>query len=51
MINETKRNELLTFASDSSGQLDILWHDGHALGMDSSQVGAFEEANEVNLGI
>jgi len=40
---------LSTLASDSSGQLDVLGHDGNALGVDGAQVGVLEQANEVGL--
>jgi len=29
--------------------LDVLGHDGHALGMDGAKVGVLEQANEVRL--
>ena len=35
-----------TFTTDTSGQLDILGHDGDTLGMDSAKVGVFEETDE-----
>ena len=38
------------FSSDSPSQLDILWHDGHTLGVDGAQVGVLEKTNEVGLG-
>ena len=42
-------NILGTFATDPAGQLDVLGHDGHALGMDGAQVGVFKETNQVSL--
>lgn len=39
-----------SLASDSSGELDILGHDGNSLGVDGAEVGVFEETNEVGLG-
>ena len=36
--------------TDSAGELHVLWHDGDSLGVDSAQVGVFEETNEVSLG-
>ena len=39
-----------SLSSDSSGELDILWHDGDSLGVDGAEVGVFEETNEVGLG-
>ena len=38
------------FAYDPAGELDILRHDGHALGMDRAEVGVLKEADEVGLG-
>ena len=37
------------FSSDSPSQLDILWHDGHTLGVDGAQVGVLKETNQVSL--
>lgn len=42
-------NNLSTFSTDSSGQLDILWHDGDTFGVDGAQVGIFEETDEVSF--
>ena len=36
-----------SLASDSSGQDEVLLHDGHSVGMDSAQVGVLEETNQV----
>ena len=41
---------LSTLAADPAGELDVLGHDGHALGVDGAQVGVLEEADEVGLG-
>ena len=30
--------------------MDILWHNGHTLGVNGAQVGIFEKTNEVSLG-
>ena len=38
------------FTTDAAGELDVLWHDGDALGVDGAKVGVFEETNEVGLG-
>ena len=40
---------LSTLSTDTSGQLDILWHDGDTLGVDGAQVGVLEESDEVSL--
>ena len=44
------RAHLGALATDAAGQLDVLGHDGHALGVDRAQVGVLEEANQVRLG-
>jgi len=41
---------LSALAPDPSRELDVLWHDGHPLGVDSAQVGVLEEADQVGLG-
>ena len=40
---------LSSLTTDSSGQLDVLWHNGDTLGVDGAQVGIFEETNQVCL--
>ena len=40
---------LSALATDAAGQLDVLGHDGHALGVDGSQVGVLEQADQVGL--
>ena len=39
-----------TFTTDSAGELDVLWHDGNALGVDGAKVGILEKTDEVSLG-
>ncbi|GFH13542.1 uncharacterized protein HaLaN_09444 [Haematococcus lacustris] len=39
-----------SLAPDAAGQLDVLGHDGHALGVDGRQVGVLEQAHQVRLG-
>ena len=41
---------LSSLSSNSSGQLDILWHDGDSLGVDGAQVGVLEETDQIGLG-
>ena len=41
---------LRALATDAAGQLDVLGHDGHTLGVDGGQVGVLEEADQVGLG-
>ena len=40
---------LSPLATDSSGQLDVLGHDGDTLGMDGAQVGVLEQADQVGF--
>ena len=40
---------LSSLSTDSSGQLDVLWHDGDTLSVDGTQVGVLEQSNEVSL--
>ena len=46
VASETRLGAL---ATDAAGELDVLGHDGDALGVDGAQVGVLEEANEVGL--
>ena len=36
-------------SADTTGQLDVLGHDGHTLGVDGAQIGVLEETNQVGL--
>ena len=45
----SKRN-LSTFSSDSSCQLDVLWHDGDPLGVDGAKICVLEETDQVSFG-
>ena len=40
---------LSALATDTAGQLDVLGHDGHPLGVDGAQVGVLEETHQVGL--
>lgn len=40
---------LRALTTDTSGELDVLGHDGNTLGMDGAQVGVLEESNKVSL--
>ena len=44
-----RRSNLGALATDAAGKLDVLGHDGDALGVDGAEVGVLEEANEVGL--
>ena len=41
--------DLSSFSTDSSGQLDVLWHDGDPLGVNCTQICVFEESHEVGF--
>merc|ERR1712001_46523 len=38
-----------SLATDSSSQLNILWHDSNSLGVNGAQVSVFKETNQVSL--
>ena len=38
-----------TLSSDPPGQLDVLGHDGHTLGVNGAQVGVLEQTDQVGL--
>ena len=40
---------LRSLSSDAAGQLHVLRHDGHSLGVDRAEVGVLEQAHEVSL--
>ena len=44
------QTNLGTLATDSARQLDVLRHDGDALGVNRAQVGVFEQTDQVGLG-
>ena len=46
---KTKVNRNLSFATDSSCQLDVLWHDGDSLGVDGAEVGVFKDSDQVSF--
>ncbi len=41
---------LRALATDTAGKLDVLGHDGDALGVDRAEVGVLEQRGEVRLG-
>ena len=47
---KVNKGRSVAFATDSAGELDVLGHDGHSLGVDGAEVGVLEETNEVSLG-
>ena len=50
LLRKNQAKNLSTLATDSAGKLDVLGHDGDALGVDGAQVGVLEETNQVGLG-
>jgi len=40
---------LSTLPSNTTSQLDVLWHNGHSLGVDGAQVCVFEQSHQVSL--
>ena len=42
-------DNLSTLSADTAGQLDVLGHDGHSLGVDRAQVGVLKESDQVGL--
>jgi len=40
---------LCSLSTDLAGQLNVLGHDGDALGVDGAQVGVFKQTNKVSL--
>jgi len=48
-MSERAAEDLGPLSSDPPGQLDILWHDGHTLGVDGAQVGVLKQTNQVGL--
>ena len=42
-------NCLSSLTTDTTGQLDVLWHDGDTLGVDSAQVGVLKQTNQISL--
>jgi len=43
-------NILGAFSTNAASELDVLGHDGDALGVDGAEVGVLEQADEVGLG-
>ena len=41
--------QLRALTTDAAGQLNVLGHDGHTLGVDGAQVGILEQTNQVCL--
>ena len=43
------RADLSSLPTNAASKLDVLGHDGDPLGVDGSQVGVFEQADQVSL--
>ena len=46
---ESSGEDLSPLATDAACQLDVLWHDGHTLGVDGAQVGVLKETDQVGF--
>ena len=44
-----KRSFLSSLTADSSCQLDVLWHNGHTLGVNGAQVGVLKQTDQVSF--
>ena len=42
-------SDLCSLSTDSAGQLNVLGHNGHALGVDGAQVGVFKQTDKISL--
>merc|ERR1719309_1023250 len=42
-------SDLSTLSTDTTRRLDVLWHDGHALGVNGAQIGVLEQTDQVGL--
>ena len=40
---------LSTFSTDAACELNVLWHDGHPLGVNRTQVGVLKQTHQVSL--
>ena len=49
-VHQGSMMRLSTLTTDTTSQLDVLWHDCNTLGVDGAQVGVLEETDEVGLG-
>lgn len=46
-FNERNVENLGSFTTDTSGQLDVFGHNGDTLSMDGAQIGVFKQTNQV----
>lgn len=47
--DKTRNTVLCAFTTDTTGELDVLGHNGHTLGMDSTQIGVFKQTYQISL--
>ena len=47
--DKAQASNLRALSTDTTGELNVLGHDGDTLGVDSAQVGVLKETNEVGL--
>ncbi|PAV72672.1 hypothetical protein WR25_24662 [Diploscapter pachys] len=50
VLDRVSVTALVAFASDPSGELDVLGHDRHSLGVDRAQIGVLEQADQIGFG-
>ena len=48
-INESNETDSGALTTDAAGELHVLGHDGHTLGVDGAKVGVLEETDHVGL--
>lgn len=48
-IPEMTTNTLCTLSTNTTGELDVLGHDGDTFGMDSAQVGILKQTHQVSF--
>ena len=48
LSHDLKKN-LSSFTSDSSGQLNVLWHNGDSFSVNGTEIGVFEETDQLSL--
>ena len=49
LIKDIRIHICLVFSSDSSSELHIFWHDGDSFSMDSTEIGIFEESDQISF--
>ena len=49
MLSHTNSSCLRALSTDTTGELNVLRHDGNTLGVDGTQVSVLEKTNEVSF--